>query len=177
MSEPTNLNFLSPLNFSFMLKRAPHVNFFLQECSIPGVLLKSVDIMNPMVMTPYPGDHLDYEVLKIKFKVDEDLKNYMEIHNWIKALGKPKEFKPYKTLQDKEPWMGDGILSDITVGIMNSNRIKKFDCTFIDCFPTYLSGIDFNVTDTSVNFITAECSFKYTYYDIVGVGDYSCDII
>ena len=85
---PQNLNFLSPINFKFMLKRAPHVNFFIQKINIPGLSLPTIDVSNPLIKVPYAGDHLNYEELNISFKVDEDLQNYMEINTWLKSIGK-----------------------------------------------------------------------------------------
>ena len=78
---PTNKNFLSPLNFRFQIKRAPHINFFIQQVNIPGIGVPEVQTPNPMVQIPYPGEHLTYDTLSITFAVDEDLHNYMELHN------------------------------------------------------------------------------------------------
>ena len=80
---PTNPNFLSPLNFKFSIKRAPHINFFTQKISIPSLNLPSYNSPNPFVKIPEPGEHIDYGDLELTFRVDENLKNYLEIHNWI----------------------------------------------------------------------------------------------
>ena len=40
------------------------------------------------VSVPLEGN-LSFGNLTIDFLVDEDLRNYMEIHNWIRALGAP----------------------------------------------------------------------------------------
>ena len=37
---PSNRNFLSPLNFKFTIKKAPHVNFFIQKVNVPQIILK-----------------------------------------------------------------------------------------------------------------------------------------
>ena len=34
-SNPANKNFLSPLNFSFRIKKAPYTNFFIQKVNVP----------------------------------------------------------------------------------------------------------------------------------------------
>ena len=38
---------------------------------------------------------------------------------------------------------------------------------FKDLFPTYLTSLEFEATDTDVNYFTAEVSFKYTVYNIL----------
>ena len=121
---PSNRNFLSPLNFKFTIKKAPHVNFFIQKVNVPEINLKPPISTNPFVNIPYPGDHIDYSTLNITFKVDEDLQNYLEVHNWIKALGKPRDFSEYKEIQDKKSWTGDGIYSDISVMVLDRKSTR-----------------------------------------------------
>lgn len=174
MASPTNMNFLSPLNFSFLLKRAPTVTFFLQECSIPGITLNTTDPSNPFVKAPYAGDHIDFEPLDIKFKVDEDMKNYMEIYKWMMGLGFPRYYSQYKKLEEQKQYTGEGVFSDITLTTMTSNRKSKYDITFVDCVPTYLSTVQFNTTDQDTNYVTATARFKYTYYTIMGIGEHEC---
>lgn len=170
-TQPQNRNFLSPLNFQFSILRAPTVNFFIQKVKLPSVRLQSADMPNPFVKIPYPGEHLDYESLEISFKVDEDLTNYLEIHNWIKALGKPKSFHEYKDIESNPSYTGNGIYSDISLIILNSVKKPNFETIFTDAYPVSISALDFNTTDTDVNFITASASFKYTYYDIIQLTD------
>ena len=98
---PANKNFLSPLNFRFQIKKAPHVNFFIQKVNIPSIALPNPTVSNPFVNIPYPGEHLRYGDLEISFKVDEDLQNYLEIHNWLVSLGKPENFDQYKQIQNR----------------------------------------------------------------------------
>lgn len=163
---PTNRNFQSPLNFRFQIKKAPHINFFLQKVNIPSIYIKNIDTSNPFVTTPYSGEHITYETLNIEFKVDESFKDYLEIHNWMKALGKPENFEQYAALERIPQYTGDGIFSDISVLVLNSNKIANYDITFTDCFPIFLSELNFNTTDPDVIYITATAKFKYTYYTI-----------
>lgn len=166
---PENKNFLSPLNFRFQLKKAPHVNFFIQKVNIPSINLISPEPNNPFVKTPIPGEHLNYGDLDITFKVDEDLQNYLEIHNWIKGLGKPQNFDQYKELQDKPSYTGEGIYSDISIILMSSSKTPNYEITYTDCFPTSLSGIIFSTTENDVNYVEANVKFKYTYFEITNI--------
>ncbi len=166
---PENKNFLSPLNFRFQIKKAPHVNFFIQQVNIPAITMPNPDPNNPFVRTPIPGEHMNFGDLKISFKVDEDLQNYLEIHNWIRGLGKPENFNQYKELQDKPSYTGDGIYSDISVMILSSTKMPNYEITYVDSFPVSLSDLVFRTTDSDVNYITAEATFKYTYYTITNI--------
>jgi len=166
---PSNKNFLSPLNFKFQIKKAPHVNFFIQKVNIPQILLVSPEIPNPFVKVPIHGEHLNYSDLSVTFKVDEDLQNYLEIHEWIKSLGKPHDFEQFKKIEEKKSWTGDGIYSDITVSILSSTKSPNYEVTYVDAHPVSLSGLEFNTTDDNVNYVEATAIFKYTLYDIYKV--------
>ena len=166
---PANKNFLSPLNFRFQIKKAPHVNFFIQKVNIPEIKINSPESLNPLVRIPYPGEHIDYGTLKIEFKVDEDLENYLEIHNWLKALGKPTDFEQYKAIENIPTWTGDGITSDISLIVLASTKMPNYDITYTDAYPESLSGLNFNTVDTDVNYVTASATFRYVYYDITKI--------
>ena len=163
---PKNRNFLSPLNFRFQIKKSPHVNFFIQKVNIPYIFLNEVETSNPFVTTPYPGEHIKYGPLTIEFKVDEDLQNYLEIHNWIKALGKPEEYEQYKKIADIPIYTGEGIYSDVSLLVLGSTKSPNYETVFKDAFPIRLSQITFNTTDPDIMYLTASAEFKYTTYDI-----------
>jgi hypothetical protein len=168
-NNPSNKNFLSPLNFTFQIKKAPHVNFFIQKVNLPAISLRSVETSNPFIKIPYAGDHLDFGELKISFKVDEDFQNYLEIHNWLRALGKPEDFAQYKAISDIPSYTGDGIVSDISIIVLSSAKVANYDISYVDAFPVSLSDINFSTTDNDVNYIEASASFKYTYYNITKI--------
>lgn len=163
---PTNHNFLSPLNFKFQIKRAPHINFFIQEINLPSISIQPKDVGNPFVKIPYPGDHIDYSILTVKFKVDEDLKNYLEMHSWLRGLGFPKSFEEYSTLSNQNQLEGKGLRSDISLIILNSTKLPNYEITFTEAFPTSLSELVFSTTEQTVNYMTATVDFRYILYNI-----------
>lgn len=166
---PSNRNFLSPLNFKFQIKKAPHVNFFIQKVNIPSIGIPSPQPNNPFVKTPIPGEHVNFGDLAITFKVDEELKNYLEIYNWLIALGKPENFEQFKAIQDQPITSGDGIYSDISLMVLSSTKMPNYEITFVDAFPIDLSQIVFNTVDSTVNYVEASSTFKYSYYTIKNI--------
>lgn len=166
---PENKNFLSPLGFRFQIKKCPTVNFFVQNVNLPGISLPQVDTPNPFVSLPYAGDHISYDFLTINFKVDEDLQNYLEIHNWIKQLGFPNTFDEYKRIASVPKTSGMGTVSDMSLMVLSSSRNPKFDIIFKDSFPISLSSLIFDVTRNDVNYLEASATFKYISYDITSI--------
>lgn len=163
---PTNKNFLSPLNFKFLLKRAPHINFFVVKANIPSISLPVIDIPNVFLDIPTTQTHLKYGIFSITFQVDEDMMNYMELHDWIRALGFPDNFDEYKKLTMVPQYTGEGLRSDIGLVILNSTKTPNFEFAFRDAFPTYLSDVTFDTTLQDVQYITATAEFAYTMYDV-----------
>jgi hypothetical protein len=163
---PTNPNFLSPLNFKFSIKRAPHINFFIQRVNIPSITLPTYESPNPFVKIPEPGEHLEYGDLEITFRVDENLQNYLEIHNWIRALGKPKDFAEYRAIAKNPNYTGDGIRSDLTLLVLSSAKNPNYEFVFTEAYPYELSTLNFDTTKSDVEYIEASATFKYILFEI-----------
>lgn len=161
---PDNINFLSPLVFQFQIKKTPTLNFYVQNVNLPGVHLQQTEAPNPFVALPHAGDHIQYDDLMINFKVNEDFTNWLEIYNWIKALGFPKNFDQYNLKLPTVP-LGEGITSDLSLIVMNSSRIPKYDITFRNAFPISISSLIFDVSRSRDDYIDAAATFRYDFYE------------
>ncbi len=150
-------NLLSPINYAFKLTRTPNVNYAVQQVSIPGLNLGSIDIPTPHVRLPFQGN-INYDELRITFKVGEDLANYLEIFNWMNALGHPDGYSQY---EDQK--------SDASVIILASSKRPSISVDFTDCYPTSLSTLDFDSTITDIQYVTVDATFKFTrfYYNVI----------
>jgi hypothetical protein len=163
---PTNKNFLSPLNFKFRIKKTPALNFFVQKINVPRMELPSPEQPNMFTRIPRPGDHLNFSDLQITFKVDEDLQNYMEIYTWMVQMARSKDYEQYQTIDSKKPMTGEGIYSDLELEILSSKRRANYAVVFEDAFPTDLGEFEFDTTLEDVNYVTASVTFKYKLYTI-----------
>ena len=170
-----NRNFLSPVGFKFSLKRSPGVAYFCNEANIPDMSLSIAEQPTYLRDIPIPGDKIDFGDLSLRFMVDEDLTNYMEIQNWIRGLGYPQSIKEYQDLEKKayiQQTFGQrrqDIYSDGTLQILSNNLVPKFQVIFDDLFPYSLSTVTFDATDTDIEYFTAEVGFKYTLYTITNL--------
>ncbi len=163
---PSNRNFLSPLNFRFTLRRAPHINFFLQKVNIPPITINPTPIYsNPLIDIPLAGEFVTFSPLSISFKVDEDLQNYLEIFNWIKALGDYGRDGDYAKLQNAAPGSDKGLYSDISLMVLSSTKMPNYEITFMDAFPVSLTALPFNTIDSDVNYVEAQAEFRYTIFE------------
>ena len=164
----TNRNFLSPIGFLFLLDKARKVSFLCQKAEIPTVELGQVEIpTRGMVPIPVEGN-MRYSEFSMEFIVDEDLRNYMQIHNWMRALGTPQEFKERRVWLNKyaDSPSEDPRFSDATLQVLNNNNIANFDVVFKDMFPVSLSSLPFDVTGGDNDYFTSTATFRYTLYEI-----------
>jgi hypothetical protein len=136
----SNRNYLSPVGFKFILSEYPKVDFFSNSSQIPGINLGVAIQPNYLKDIPIPGDKLSYDDFSFEFFVDENLQNYLQVHNWMRGLG---------------------------LIIYNSNYNPISQVNFRGLFPVSLSTIDFNAKAQDINYVTANVTFKYTLYDIV----------
>ena len=169
----TNRNFLSPLGFKFALKRSPGVAFFCNQANIPEMTLGVAEQPTPFKDIPVPGDKIQFGDLQLRIMVDEDLENFMEIQNWIRGLGYPENMDEFEDLTKQSvlggfgfAQSGDNIYSDGTLQILSNNLVPAFQVVFSDLFPYSLSTVQFDATDTDVEYFTADVSFKYTVYTL-----------
>ena len=58
----------------------------------------------------------------------------------------------------------------VVLHILNSNFRDVAIVKFRDLFPVYLTSLEFEASDTDINYFTAEASFKYTVYNVLPDG-------
>ena len=174
-----NRNFLSPNGFRFALRRCPQAAFFCNQANIPDLSLGVANQPNYLRDIPTPGDKIDFGDLTLRFLVDEDLTNYMEIQKWIRGLGFPESIQDFNkfekegqnNLPKRYAQFGDQIYSDGTLQILSSNLVAKFNVNFTELFPVSLTTLEFDATDTDIEYFTADVTFKYTMYDITDISN------
>jgi hypothetical protein len=103
----------------------------------------------------------------MQFLVDENLENYLEIHNWMRALGVPYDFEERREFEKATSIKNErNIFSDGTLQVLTNNLTSNFHVVFINMFPVSLSTLEFDATIGDNNYMTARVSFKYAYYEL-----------
>jgi hypothetical protein len=155
---------LPPSGFKFILLRAPHLNFTVQQVNVPGVTAEPPRVETPFMTLPLPGARSTYNPLSLSFKVTENFENYLEILEWIHALSPENNFRGYRTASAKGRTF-DGLTSDIDLTILQSSMLPSINFKFVDAMPTSLSDLTFDTTVSDVDYITATVEFMYSYYE------------
>lgn len=173
----SNLNFLTPSQFVFTLQRLEGVAFTCQTANIPNISITPTMQMTRVKDTPVPGDTVTFGDLLITFLVDEDMVNYKALQDWmikITADLDTEDYNRYINSQAGIPTARNSVLkpiaatmTDATMTITDSNNNANIEIRYKDLFPTSLEALQFDITDTSMPYLTASASFAFSYYDIV----------
>ena len=166
-SQLSNRNFLSPGGCRFSLAKYPKVAYFAQSANIPGISLNLVEQETPY-RSIFREGVLSYQNLTLRFLIDEDLENYLILHNWMRGLGVPDNFSERQTFEEKDtqPGLGDFPYADGTLTVLNSNFQPKFNILFKDLNPTSLTTLEFDASLTDVDYFTATVEFDYVSFQI-----------
>jgi len=169
---PYNKDLLQSTKFRVTFDRLPGTTYFCQTANFPGVSLTEIPRSTPFVDLYIPGEKIVYDTFNITFLVDEDLRSWTEIHDWIRATTFPTDFKEYLDLNrldraanirsnfNNKPQYSSAVLSLYT----NKNN-ANFRIKFVDLFPTSLSTILFSSQDSAENIVTADATFRFSYYE------------
>ena len=165
VTQPSNINYLSPLGFKFTMNRLPNIEYFAQSFEFPLLSLNETNgIQTPFNKLIIAGDHLTFDYFSITFKIDENMQSYFEIFDWMVALGKPDSFDQYSTLVSTTTTQSQAIMSDADLIILNSTMEPNLKITFLDCLPVHLSGFKLDSTADDVQYLTATAEFKCREY-------------
>jgi hypothetical protein len=154
--QPKNRNFLAPVGFKMELELFNGVDFFCQRANIPDMTLPFTEV--PTRFRSFPiaaAGGIQTGDLNLTFIIDEDLHNYMTIHNWIKKNGL------YEEHSNSEAEYSSGRL-EITTSNFNIAAYVSFE----NLFPISLSEVGFDVSDTDQEYFTADATFKYTSFEL-----------
>ena len=167
-SQIQNRNFLSPIAFEFNIIRYPKITFFCNSVKLPELTLPTITQPSYLKDIDVAGNKLEYGDLTIKFLVDEDMVNYISLHNWITGIGFPETTEQYETLITNVDGVQDPLIqfSDGVLKILNSNYNSNVTVIFKDLYPTSLTPLEFSADLQDIKYFTAQATFKYTIYNI-----------
>jgi len=177
---PDNFDLARPTQFKFDIIKIPNTVYFITEINLPGIAFGGDAIMNSRYKAmPFMGDTLEFSPLEITFNVQEDLSNYLEIHNWMTGIGFPITPSQFSDAINNEETKNIGnpgkgqvtnpsvLTSDATLTILSNKNNPKISVKFRNTYPTSLSGLSFDTKDTGADALTASVTMNYDLYEIV----------
>ena len=183
--QPTKLDYASPTQFRFGINQLPKVEFFTVGATVPSIAMGDAIFPTPFKDIPVMGDKLTYENLSISFIVDEYLENYISLHEWMTAIGFPKNRKQFsefrsntsnvaQTTRGTSQDIGDvqpatsanALFSDAYLMILSNKNNPIVEITFHNLYPVVLGPLEYNQGASDVEYITVSADFAYQIYEI-----------
>lgn len=161
-----NKNFLQPTGFMVSIERSKYGNleYFAQSVTHPGASVNITEMPVPRIRAiPYAGDTIDYGQLDVELILDEDMKAYREMQDWLERLVN----EPNLTRREAENKGTAPTSADITVTILTSHNNTNLRIRYNDCIPTQLGQITLSSTGGSVSYITFATTFRFRDFEIV----------
>ena len=170
-------NYLRPNAFRFSIKNLPGVSFTCQSANLPSLSLGFTSQPTPFLDIPHVGDKNVFGDFTIRFLITEDMSNYIELYEWLVALGFPTDYNQYRNFTgdrlSRFPFVRNAsggpiavAYSDATLTILDSNNVPKTNINFKDAFPVSVEALDFDITSSSVEYFVGIASFKYKQFEI-----------
>lgn len=149
----TNLNFLTPTSFKLTIdnKKFANIEYFVTNVTLPSIDTDEIQANWNGFSIFMPGGTVNHGTLSVKFMVDESMRNYSEIFNWI--IDNNVASNPIK--------------HDIILSILSSKNNTNRQFRFIDAFPLSLGGFDLSTQVSDVEYAATEVTFRYTRFEIL----------
>lgn len=172
---PDNLNHLREKNFKTQLtvSRIPNVNFFATTVTMPGYTVGEVARRGINKLLPEPGNSLERDPLTVQFLVDEDLKNWQQIYQWILGMTFPESFKKScDWIESQEGAIGEKhpYKSHLRILALKNSMFPNYAFDFHNAFPISLEGFDLTAAGSDES-VVSSVSFIFSHMTIEKVGE------
>lgn len=146
-----NMNLLQPGNFKISIDNLETANlqFFCTNVVLPSLSKSAVTQNFRGKQAHFPGDLQSFDTMDVTFILDEDMRNYEEVYNWITDVEEDPKFK------------------DITLSILSNRNTTNRQIRFHDAFPTNIGSITFSTAETDSDYMTCSVTFVFSYFEFI----------
>ena len=184
MRQPTVYDYSQQSQFKVFLPLFPTTEWFVVRANVPGVSLGQAVQTTPMIDMPIIGDKLTYDDFYVTFLVDEELKNYTEMHDWLINCAAPETRSQFqgKARPDGIPQRPQTEIMDLILGnvkssdrdlysnldlfIMSSKNNPLVKIQMVEAFPISLTNIEYSHQESDVTYAECTATFAFSYFTI-----------
>ena len=186
--QPTVFDYSQQSQFKVFLPLFPTTEWFVVRANVPGVSLGQAVQTTPMIDMPIIGDKLTYDDFYVTFLVDEELKNYTEMHDWLINCAAPQTRSQFQGKERPEgiPKRPQTEIMDLILGnikesdrdlysnldlfIMSSKNNPVVKIQMVEAFPISLTNIEYSHQESDVNYAECTATFAFSYFTISAIG-------
>jgi hypothetical protein len=156
---PINTNLALNTNFRFLLKKVPNVTYFCTSITTPSSSANPISY-DYITATPLkiPGGSASTDV-SIRFIIDEEFKNYMEMVKWFRSGAPYRDFK--EIVPEHLAGPSDGVML-----LLNNKKNPFKRITYRNMIPTQLSGFSLSHAESEPSVLTATVTFVFDTFTV-----------
>lgn len=165
-----NQSFFHPKNFQITFDRIANTVFYCTQGNLPGMSIPALIQPTPLIDLRLPGNKLQFEPLVITFNVDDKLNTWLNIYDWIFSLS-GNTTNNYANLANTAVssrgtplWSVRPPYSDAALTVMTPKNNPLIRFHFYNCFPTTLTGLEFDTSKSADEQLRASATFVFDYY-------------
>lgn len=155
-----NSNLLESAKFVFLSQNMKYLNLFATGAIVPSVSLGEVLQPTPLVDIYRAGDKIQYEPITATFLIDEDLRVYEELYNWMKGLGFPHDHSEYSNQ------VREGRYADLNVLFLKNSTESNLKMKLYNAFPIFLGPIQMSSQESPDQVLTTDVTFRYDTFEM-----------
>ncbi len=160
-------NYFNPTGFKVTISKEnyPYLSFNAQQIQHPSMDINAVDTGFKLATIPFTGDRIEFGTVAIEALLDEDLKVYGEVFNWMKRnLEVPHKLNSGVAYNNGSTELAD--YSDIRISVLTNANNANREFVYRNAFPVSLGDIAFNASEEQ-SFITCTIGFRFDYFDFI----------
>jgi hypothetical protein len=162
----TNTSYLQPTGFKLVMDRRnfPNLEYFAQSVVHPSASTPTVDIPTArLTNAAFSGDKIDYSELSCTIIMDEEMKGYEEMLNWMERIVQT----PARTARQVLNNDGSSHEADITLSVLSSANNVTRQIRYANAVPVSISEVMFESTVGDIQYITFSVTFRFDYFTLV----------
>tara|TARA_R110002020_G_scaffold460445_1_gene678936 strand:- start:237 stop:797 length:561 start_codon:yes stop_codon:yes gene_type:complete len=160
--QPITDNYLNNNSFRFSIEKIPQVTYFCQKANIPTLSFGFIEQPTPFgTRLQLSGTQYEFDTMEISFIVDENVRNYMEIYNWMRSMGNIESREDYVDISRHQ--------TSAELLILSSAYNPIYAVEFSGVFPISLGSIDFDSSVTETEPVIVTATFQYRSFDITPI--------
>jgi hypothetical protein len=186
--QPTVFDYSQQSQFKVFLPLFPTTEWFVVRANVPGVSMGQAVQTTPLLDMPIIGDKLTYDDFYVTFLVDEELKNYTEMHDWLVNCAAPQVRSQFRGKErpagiPKRPQteimdliLGNvkesdrDLYSNLDLFIMSSKNNPVVKIQMVEAFPISLTNIEYSHQESDVTYAECTATFAFSYFTISAIG-------
>ena len=162
----TNTSYLQPTGFKLVMDRRnyPNLEYFAQSIVHPGVSTPPAEVPYRNVsQLAFAGDKLEFTELSCTMIMDEDMKGYQEMLDWMNRIVQTPARSARQVLNND----AGSHEADITISVLSSSNNVTRQIRYINAVPTSLGEVMFESTVGDIQYITYQVSFRFDYFNLI----------